>query len=104
MKEKTIQVRVNEEEYAVMVQCAEKDGMVFSEWIRQRLRGSLIESVEPDAFRSDAPIGPVVNESVKGEVVVGRQKINKKALDKLKPGTSVDQWGNKRNLAKPGKK
>jgi hypothetical protein len=34
----------------------------------------------------------------------GRQEINKNALDKIKPGVSVDQWGIKRSLAKPKKK
>lgn len=95
MKKKTIQVRVDEDEYAVMVSAAEEEGVVFSEWVRRRLRGSLMDDVEPDAFRSEAPKVPVKKMSA------GIQEINKHTF---KPGVSIDQFGNKRSLAKPGKK
>jgi hypothetical protein len=99
-KGKSLLVRVTEAELVKLDAQAKDQGLNRSAYVRRMLglgtpEGSTV--VGNDSTHIETRIMSAVKSA-------GRQEINKNALDKIKPGVSVDQWGIKRSLAKPKKK
>lgn len=115
-KGKSLLVRVTEAELVKLDAQAKDQGLNRSAYVRRMLGlgtpeestvvGNDHSQIEIQKYDGDA-IG--VRERISGAIdsanlSAGLQKINKNALNKIKPGSAVDQWGYKRSLAKPKKK
>jgi len=119
MKTRMVHVRLTEEEYSELVLGAEKRGLRLASFLREKLGCSVQKNGRPrkSEKKKKEPVkydgDPAGVKKRMGAIKVGCNcgtcsycLINKTALDlkNTKPGESVDQFGFKRSLAKPGKK
>ncbi len=109
MKTRTIQFRLSEEEYALISGRAGNHAMPIGMFVRNCCLG-LLNHREPGQDGIERK-GVVKKSDQKSETLVEKSArvdgmaIVRSSVDlHLKPGESVDQWGNKRSLAKPGGK
>jgi hypothetical protein len=106
---RTLQVRLDDAEYGILLEEAEKAGVTLSKFMRGVIRSWFEETGLPEEHRPEniAGIDIVLSEAVspsEAVVVSGSVKTIHEAKRNFKPGQSVDQFGYKRDLSKPTKK
>lgn len=113
MKNTTFKMRVEEEWLEKVRVEADRLGQSVAEFIRSSVDIAIAseDSVLPEIGVQTLEKGKALDygppkydgdaAGVKKRMSAGVQEINKGAF---KPGVAIDQWGNKRSLAKPGKK
>ena len=119
MKRCRFEIRMTETELEVLTSKAKAVGMSNSSYVRDLIGFKTVErpngrppagyDPKSDDPRRTNPLSKVPRpafacDEISKKIKVGRQEINKNALDKVTPGFGTDYFGNKRNLAKPKKK
>jgi len=119
MKDRKLQVRLTGEQYEELKALAKEEDRSVSEYVRRMIVNfGGVETKAPvskekceqvmSGFdpKSDDPRRTTIKRPA--DITEQKKKVNAKAeellKERFKPGVSVDQWGNKRSLAKPGKK